>query len=292
MDYVTDITKLVDSQRQIDAPTDFSSAIDKVDHRILLSKLQSYGVHGDLLRWLTSYLYDRLLSVAVHGFKSDDYIARSGVPQGSHLEPILFLIFINDISDSVKHCRYSIFADDLKLYLCVKSQSDVTLLQNDIAAVNEWCVSNKMILNPRKCVHTKFTRKNNPINSSHSISGEPLTESTSTRDLGVLLDQKFNFIEHIDNIVTLSWKMLGFVKRTCNLFKNTKTFITIFNALVRSKLEYASNVWNPIYEVLKELNAFKEILPAILRTKVVIVLVVYVTLPVFLLQNDFFGASP
>lgn len=250
MTYVTDITKSVDSQLQVDSIyTDFSGAFDKVDHKILLSKLGACGIHGDLLRWLSSYLKDRIQSVIVHGFKSNDFIALSGVPQGSHLGPILFLVFLNDICNNIKYSQVSIFADDLKLYKCIKDWADVSLLQADLDTISEWCVRNKMKLNPLKCNHIKFTRKKNIVESCYSISGQIVEESTKIRDLGVLLDDKLNFIEHIDNIITRSWKMLGFVKRVCKDFKNIHTLKIIYNALIRSNLEYASTIWNPIYEV-------------------------------------------
>ncbi|RVE40268.1 hypothetical protein evm_015082, partial [Chilo suppressalis] len=234
MDYTTELIKSVDGRLQVDSVyTDLSSAFDKVDHGILLSKLKAYGIHGDLLRWISSYLKDRIQSVTVHGYKSDDYVSISGVPQGSHLGPILFLAFINDISVSIKYSKFSIFADDLKLYRVVNNQEDSSLLQRDIDAVVGWCNANKMKLNPQKCTHIKFTRKETPFASYYSVSDHRLKESSNIRDLGVLLDSKLNFVDHIDSIVTQSWKMLGLVKRVSKDFKNIDTLKTIFNALVR-----------------------------------------------------------
>ncbi|KAL0832334.1 hypothetical protein ABMA28_001768 [Loxostege sticticalis] len=149
----------------------------------------------------------------------------------------------------IEYSQVSIFADDLKLYKCIKDWADVSLLQADLDTISEWCVRNKMKLNPLKCNHIKFTRKKNIVESCYSISGQIVEESTKIRDLGVLLDDKLNFIEHIDNIITRSWKMLGFVKRVCKDFKNIHTLKIIYNALIRSNLEYASTIWNPIYEV-------------------------------------------
>ncbi|CAH2233670.1 jg10636 [Pararge aegeria aegeria] len=112
--------------------TDFSSAFDKVDHQILVNKLSQYGIGPPLIKWFESYLHQRPQTVVVNGFESERYIARSGVPQGYHLGTLLFLAFINDITIVVKHCKCSLFADDLKIYKTAKSDEDIKLIQEDL----------------------------------------------------------------------------------------------------------------------------------------------------------------
>ncbi|CAH2097152.1 unnamed protein product [Euphydryas editha] len=134
--FITDLMVEVDKGNEIDAIyTDFSSAFDKVDHIILLNKLSQCGIGPCLLKWIESYLHQRPQTVVVNGFESAEYIARSGVPQGSHLGPLLFLAFINDITTVIRHSKCSLYADDLKIYRTVGSNVDVQLLQADLDVI-------------------------------------------------------------------------------------------------------------------------------------------------------------
>ncbi|XP_045456460.1 uncharacterized protein LOC123666411 [Melitaea cinxia] len=164
--YVEEITKHIDSNKQVDALyTDFSKAFDKVPHQLMLKKLSAYGVVGSVLSWLESYLSGRIFYVVVNGFTSTQRDINSGVPQGSHLGPILFNIFVNDLPHFIKHSVPSLYADDLKLWKVIDTEEDVPLLQSDLNALVRWCGRNGMELNIKKCNHIKFTRKLFPISS-------------------------------------------------------------------------------------------------------------------------------
>lgn len=104
-----------------------------------------------------------------------------------------------------------------------------------------------MELNPKKCFHIKYTRKKKPFNSAYGIEGEKLEKVNEIKDLGVILDHELRFREHIDHIVRKGSQMLGFIKRNTKGFKKNRTKIILFNALVRSHLEYGCNIWNPFY---------------------------------------------
>ena len=129
---------------------DYAKAFDKVDHGILLKKLESYGVHEKLIRWIKDFLADRKQRVVVNGVKSRAVWVRSGVIQGSVLGPILFIIFINDIADVVKGSTVRCFADDSRLIKMVNSQEDVETLQKDLDAVVAWSERNNMSLHKDK----------------------------------------------------------------------------------------------------------------------------------------------
>lgn len=248
--FVADIAENLEKRIQTDAIyTDFSSAFDMVSHAILLRKLGSYGICGTLHSWFSSYLKDRRLQVVAGGYESDPYISTSGVPQGSHLGPVLFLLFINDITKYIKHCSCSVFADDMKIYRPVKSLEDVRLIQEDLNSIKQWCDQNYMSLNVSKCNHIKFTKNINKVESSYLIGSGHIKEVTEIRDLGVILDSKLSFSAHYDHIIAKSFKMLGFIKRSSKKFKNSNTKILLFNALVKSSLEYSSVIWNPMYNV-------------------------------------------
>lgn len=247
--YVSDILEVLDKGGEAHAIyTDFSKAFDLVNHDLLLAKLQCLGIHGSLLRWLKSYLLNRSQLVVAKGFRSSEEAVPSGVPQGSHLGPLLFLTYINDLPGLV-HSKVKLFADDLKLYRSVCNNKDVEALQADINIISQWCSLNHMKLNASKCFFIKFSRKRVPLDASYAIENISLTEVSLIRDLGVVIDNKLCFRDHIDSVVTKSMKIGGFVIRQSKIFRNPSLSIHLFESLVRSVLEYCSVVWNPVYKV-------------------------------------------
>lgn len=242
------LSNSIDAGQQTDVIyTDFSKAFDRVSHTMLVRKLSMYGLVGSMLEWLRSYLTGRHFYVVVNGYQSTLHSITSGVPQGSHLAPILFNVFVNDIPECFHHAKVFMYADDLKFAQTVSSPEDIALLQGDIDRLSVWCQSNRMQLNTKKCVHIKFTRKHNTIQSQYYIDGHKLEEVEVIRDLGVLLDRKLTFIPHIDNIIKKASKMLGFIIRSGRSFRRSKTKILLYYSLVRSVMEYCSVVWRPHY---------------------------------------------
>ena len=129
---------------------DFAKAFDSVSHERLLLKLQAYGVSGLLLQWFRSFLTTREQRVVINGHSSDWSHVSSGVPQGSILEPLLFIVYVNNIS-SVVQSNVKMFADDVTLYTTVLTTEDCIQLQNDLDSVSKWCNHWQMKLNPHKC---------------------------------------------------------------------------------------------------------------------------------------------
>ena len=148
-----DIGKNLDQNKQVDMLyLDFSKAFDSVDHDILLYKLQKHGINGVLLRWFESYLNDRWQRVVIEGAASTWSPMTSGVPQGSILEPLLFIIFINDLPDNASYSTNSaLYADDSKLYREVTSISDCQSLQDDLTELEKWSMDSRMKFNTEKC---------------------------------------------------------------------------------------------------------------------------------------------
>lgn len=250
------VTTSMDSGYQVDVVyTDYAKAFDKISHNILIRKLEHIGVHGDLLRWLTSYLRDRSQAVTVKGFCSTFTPVSSGVPQGSHLGPLLFIIFINDIKHAIRKSNFLLYADDNKIYKTIKKTEDSIDLQSDLNELCNYCVKNRLHLNVKKCYVVSFTRKRNIITHTYSLFQESLSRETLVRDLGVYIDSKLLFDSHIKiiSITDKAYRMLGFVLRMSREFKRTSTLILLYNALVRSILEYASTVWSPQYNVYKNM---------------------------------------
>lgn len=142
------------------------------------------------------------------------------------------------------------FADDLKIYRTIKSDQDVIYLQRDLNAIYAWCLKNQMVLNVSKCYHIKFSRKHSiEFNSHYFINNVLVTEVSSLRDLGVIVDQKMDFKQHFEHIGKKAAKLAGFVIRQTKTFKDPEVPIIIFNCYVRPIIEYCSQIWNPSYAV-------------------------------------------
>ncbi|KAL0871637.1 hypothetical protein ABMA27_004163 [Loxostege sticticalis] len=234
---------------QVDAIyLDFSKAFDKVNHSLLCQKLSLYGIHGCLLRWITSYLSNRSQLVTVKGYSSSPIPVSSGVPQGSHLGPLLFVIFINDLTERLSSPAL-LYADDLKIFTSIVDEKNCLTLQNDLNVVANWCSSNLMYLNIDKCCVITFTRKKNKIIHSYYIHDTLIDRKDVVRDLGVLFDEQLTFRPHYEQIIQRGNQLLGFIMRTTKHFKKPRSTLYLFNSLVRSVLEYCSPVWSPFYNV-------------------------------------------
>lgn len=229
--------------------TDFAKAFDKICHSTLLYKLWRLGIHGDLFRWIKSYVEFRTQAVVLSGYTSQYKVVTSGVPQGSHLGPLLFVLYINDITDYIKHSKVLLYADDAKIFKIIKDVSDCDLLQEDLSNLERYCTDNNIFLNNKKCSIITFSRKKKNIGHNYTISNKVLNRVTQIRDLGVIMDSKLSFIPHIENVVTKSFKQLGFILRVGKPFKNSFSYITLYNSYVRSRLEFACAVWKPFHAV-------------------------------------------
>ncbi|CAB0018453.1 unnamed protein product, partial [Nesidiocoris tenuis] len=230
--------------------TDFAKAFDKVPHQRLLLKLEAFGIFGRLLAWLASYLADRRLTVRLKSACSHSFMALSGFPQGSHLGPLLFLIFINDVGSVLpSDVGFLVYADDIKLFRRVAGVEDGRALQAGLDRLDRWCVVNGLLLSTPKCCVVSFSRSPSPILFEYSSSGSALSRKNVVRDLGVLLDSQLSFVDHVELIVGRAMRALGFLRRTARDFTDPTALVSLFNALVRPVLEYASPVWSPFYAV-------------------------------------------
>lgn len=226
--------------------TDFSKAFDRVRHDILLFKLYKFGFHSKVLNWLRSYLCNRVCTVCVDGCYSSSYFPTSGVPQGSILGPLLFNIFVNDIGMCLKNSKYLMYADDLKIFKSIRTLNDVALLQEDLDRIAIWSKVNELPFNTNKCFKMTFHRCRSAINASYRIYCQDLEEVFEYSDLGVVFDIKFSFKSHLDFIISKAYSMFYFIRRNISKFSDPYTKKALFSAFVRSKLEYASFIWNPV----------------------------------------------
>ena len=249
MTFVTDVLRTMESRCQVDAVyVDFAKAFDRVPHRLAIEKMRRLGLPEWILAWLHSYLTSRSAYVKINGSKSDLFMIPSGVPQGSHLGPLIFLLFINDLCHWIKNDKV-LYADDLKFYRKVSSSLDCLALQSDINSLMMWCEQNGMEANAKKCQVITFDRKLQPIMHSYTMGGSLLGRVCSVKDLGVTLDRKMTFNEHVTAVTAKAFATLGFMRRNTTAFKDIHALKALYSALIRSQLEYAAQVWAPYHNV-------------------------------------------
>ena len=248
---------------------DFAKAFDSVNHDLILKKLKLiFNVEGRLLKFLTNYLCGREQCVLVDGCKSDIKPVMSGVPQGSVLGPILFILFINDLPMSLSSgTNLVLYADDTKIWSPIKSYDDYCTLQNDIDQLNSWSKENKMRFHPSKCKvlsipGKKFGSRILPIpfiRYQYFLGNAPLDYTQSETDLGVVVNQNFRFEEHVTKILSKANQQFGLLKRTCSFVQDERRRRTLYITLVRSLFEHCSQIWRPFTKTqLDKLDAFQK----------------------------------
>ena len=250
---------------------DLSKAFDTVDHNILLRKLENYGIRGTSLNWFKSYLSARKQSVKFGDQQSTLLLLKCGVPQGSILGPLLFLIYINDMINSSKLLKYILFADDSTLYA---SHSDlnylVNLVNKEIKKVKNWIQTNKLTLNVKKTHYMIFARCRKPIPPipDIKIGDEVLKRVEQITFLGVTLDCNLNWKPHVQSIVQKIDKQCGILYHTRHKL-NLESLKLIYYTLIHPVFTYCSLAWGGISnDQLKQVNiAHKRIIRTITRLK-------------------------
>ena len=215
-----------------------------VPHQRLLSKLSCYGIQNETYSGINSWLTRRKQRVIVDGSASAWTPVKSGVPQGTVLGLLMFLIYINDIGDRVPS-NLRLFADDCILCRTVISLKDSKQSQCDLDSISEWSRLWQMNFNIIKCTVSQCYRMSSPILANYSLAGQILECVKEHSYLGITLDhQMMTFTSHTNYIVSKAAKVLNFLKR--NLHKcSTSTKATAYISLVRPILEYASSIWDP-----------------------------------------------
>ena len=229
---------------QIDiAVLDFSKAFDTVPHDGLLSKLKHYGIDKHIWNWISNFLKYRKQCVVVDGIESSLVDVDSGVPQGTVLGPILFLLHINDLP-SVIDSQVRLFADDCLVYKQIKSNSDQISLQKDLNSLESWGTKWGMRFNAAKCNIMRVSRKRSPLLHSYSLTGQVLEEVTDTKYLGVTMSSNLHWSKQISIITNKANAKLSFLRRNLKVCPENLKELAYFS-LVRSFMEYSATVWDP-----------------------------------------------
>ena len=234
---------------------DYAKAFDKVDHALLLKKMTKYGIHPRMIKWVESFLKDRSQQVVVDGHLSLAAIIISGVPQGTVLGPILFLIFINDITLCVSESIARCFADDTRIMKAISGNRDMEILQNDLNAVTKWSTRNNMSLHEDKfefISHAASRFGSCPVLKDLPFANDILEYTTSKgiltpvdqlRDLGVTVSADLSWTAQVKSMATKARQKAGWVLSVFHT-RSPSVMLTLYKSMIRSLIEYCCPLWH------------------------------------------------
>ena len=218
---------------------DFSKAFDTISHDILLKKLEYMGFRGPILNILKSYLSNRKQFVSIGGSTSETLETTIGVPQGSTLGPLLFIIYINDMKNSLSHLKVVHFADDSTLYLDYNKNSDISpQINSELNEIKIWLMSNKLYLNVSKTKYMIISNRDGPINLNLKIGDDLVQRIDTYKFLGVFIDDRLTFSTHTSKISSKVSQAVGMIRKMSSIVPKN-ILRQLHFALVYSKFNYA-----------------------------------------------------
>ena len=238
---------------------DFSKAFDKVDHNILCHKIKRLGITGRVGIWIREFLTGRFQRVSANGVLSSLSPVISGVPQGTVLGPILFILMIEDLDNDLIHSIASKYADDTRVTANVSNQEEAELFQNELDnKIYPWAPANNMALNGDKFEHLHIGNNLHQIKPRYTDpSGNIIEEKEHIKDLGVIVSNDLTWTKHTEEVVSKARTMSSWAQRTF-LTRERDPMITIWNMQVRPKLDYCSPLWSPCPNNYKDIDLLEE----------------------------------
>ena len=229
---------------------DFRKAFDSIPHTPLMTKLVTLGLDEHIICWLNNYLANRTQSVVVNGSISDPVPVLSGVPQGSVLGPLLFLIYIDDLPAMVSNLyqsKVNLFADDVLLYHLISNAADYTVLQEAITLLEDWSITNYLDFNVSKCKYMIISRRNSPTLPPIQLHllGDPLQRVECYKYLGLLISSNMSWSTHITATCSKAKQILGLLYRRFYGTASPDTLKQLYLSMVRPHLDYACQIWDP-----------------------------------------------
>ena len=226
---------------------DLSKAFDSIDHSLLIAKLSAYGFDGISLRWFTNYLSNRRQRVVLDHVYSDWATVMRGVPQGSVLGPLLFIIYMNDLPAVIQHSHMNLFADDIALYVIHSDPCTVqTYLNHDLSLIFQWVTSNGFKVNVSKSQLLLLARRHrrNELSSIQIfLAGNLIQPKSCVKYLGILVDSDLAWTEHIHSIRKKCLAVLSVIRRI-SIYMPTTLLKTLYKAFVLPCLTYCCCVWH------------------------------------------------
>ena len=243
--FYEDIISKLENGDEVDAIyLDFSKAFDKVDHNILLQKLKQLKITGKILKWLEVFLKKRKQRVKVQGYLSDWEWVLSGVPQGSVLGPLLFLILVIDINRNTNNASLGSFADDTRVWQSINATLTFQHLQVVLDQIYNWADENNMMFNGDKFEMLSFGKTTREYHYE-TPQGKQIESKESVRDLGIIFEPNGKFDKHITSIVAKGNRMVGWIMRTFRT-RSKDIMLTLLKSLVVPQVEYGSVIWMPV----------------------------------------------
>ena len=257
--YTNSLVQAYDERQQVDSIyLDIRKAFDSVCHGKLLSKLWDAGIIGSAWKFFKSYLSNRRQCVVVDGQSSGWLPVTSGVPQGSILGPLLFVLYVNDLPSFLSFCLPYLYADDTKCFKRVLSLSDHSLLQTDLNCLADWSSQNHLSFNASKCGLLRFSnRSRSLISADYQLNGKVIPCLDQCKDLGVVFSSNLSWSRHYSAIAAKAYRKLGLIRRTFSISTPANIKKQLYLSLVRSQLSYCSPVWRP--HLIKDVKSIESI---------------------------------
>ena len=228
---------------------DLSKAFDTIDHQILFTKLEHYGIRDVALQWIKSYFSCRQQFVQINQTCSSMQTIKCGVPQGSILGPLFFILYINDLPKASKLTELLLFADDTSIFFSHSNPNYLeNVLNNELLNIDVWLRCNKLSVNIKKTNYVTFSPSQRKLNHSFSLSfgGQPLIQSNATKFLGVYLDEHLTWKYHINFVCKQIAKSIGILSRT-RFYLSCKTKLMLYYTLIYPYITYCNSTWSSTY---------------------------------------------